>query len=107
MGAADILFRMRADGFRLDVAGQALRVAPASRLTDELRTELRACKTHLLALLKTRSCNTCRHLSRVKTCTEPVAAGLLPTFGITCHHRVRYVPEGGPGRSHWAQPPHG
>ena len=106
MGAADILFRMRADGFRLDVAGQALRVAPASRLTDELRTELRACKTDLLALLKTRSCNTCRHLSRVKTCTEPVAAGLLPTFGITWPDSVRYVPEGAPGRSHWAHAPH-
>lgn len=29
-----------------------------------------------------RSCARCRHLSRIKTCTKPVEAGLLPDFGI-------------------------
>lgn len=32
--------------------------------------------------IRPRSCTDCRHLSRVKTCTAPVDAGLLPTFGI-------------------------
>ena len=34
------------------------------------------------ARIRPRSCTRCRHLSRVKTCTKPVEAGLLPDFGI-------------------------
>ncbi len=33
--------------------------------------------------IRPRSCTSCRHLSHVKTCTQPVAAGLLDSFAIT------------------------
>lgn len=86
MGAADLLERVRSAGFVLDVADDKLLVTPASKLTDELRAELRQSKPELLALLKpqtAQSCATCRHLSRVRTCRQPVAAGLLAEFGIS------------------------
>ena len=53
MGAADLLQHVRAAGFTLDLADGKLLVAPASMLTDELRTSLRASKTEVLALLAT------------------------------------------------------
>jgi hypothetical protein len=50
--AAKLLERVRAEGFTLTPgAGGTLVVAPASRLTDELRAELRARKSELLAAL--------------------------------------------------------
>ena len=51
MCAADLLKDVRAAGFTLDLADGKLLVAPASMLTDELRTALRANKTEVLALL--------------------------------------------------------
>ena len=51
MGAADLLRHVRAAGFTLDLADGKLLVAPASMLTDELRTALRSSKTEVLALL--------------------------------------------------------
>ncbi len=96
MAARDLLHQMLAAGFTLGQAGDKLLVTPADRLTDELRASLRACKAELLALLAgvdddhrpvgvAQRCADCRHLSRVKTCTNPVAAGLLTAaegFGI-------------------------
>jgi hypothetical protein len=86
MGAADFLTRLTAAGFRLRASGDVIVVAPASKLTDDIRAEIRQSRREMLVLLKsktTQACGTCRHLSRVKTCTKPVEAGLLPEFGIT------------------------
>jgi hypothetical protein len=52
MGVADLLIRWHNAGFRLDIAGDKLLVAPASELTDELREELRRAKPELMALLR-------------------------------------------------------
>ena len=95
MGAADLLKHVRAAGFTLNLADGKLLVAPASMLTDELRTALRASKTEVLALLAAehdadaeaaaRQCVDCAHLTRRRTCLEPEAAGLIPAgqgFGI-------------------------
>jgi hypothetical protein len=50
--AAELLERVRAEGFTLTPgAGGTLVVAPASRLTEELRAELRARKAEVLAAL--------------------------------------------------------
>ena len=51
MGAADLLQQVRAAGFRLEVADGRLLITPASKLTDELRAELRQAKPELLQLL--------------------------------------------------------
>lgn len=96
MGAADLLERVRAAGFVLDVADGMLLVTPASKLTDELRTALRDCKLELVALLigepangtdrvPSRTCRDCAHRLPRGTCREPEAAGLFPPdhgFGI-------------------------
>lgn len=52
MSAVDLLLHMRAAGFRLDIERDMLMVSPASKLTDELRAEIRAAKPELLALLR-------------------------------------------------------
>lgn len=99
MSARDLLHEMLAAGFTLDVADGRLLVTPASALTDNMRAALRACKPEMLGLLAsgdddraldchavaTQRCADCHHLSRVSTCLEPVAAGLLTEaeeFGI-------------------------
>lgn len=88
MGAAEIFTRMRAAGFRLDTDGEKLLVRPGSKLTEDLRQELRRSKPELIRLLKSRpaqACTTCRHQSRIATCLRPVEAGLLTAqqgFGI-------------------------
>lgn len=51
MSAADLLARLSAAGLEVTADGAALAVRPASKLTDELRAELRASKPELLALL--------------------------------------------------------
>ena len=51
MGAADLLLRARTAGFVLNVADGKLLVTPASKLTDAMRTALRAAKPELLVLL--------------------------------------------------------
>ena len=52
MTAAKLLERVQAEGFTLTLgAAGALIVAPASRLTEELRAELRAHKAEVLAAL--------------------------------------------------------
>ena len=51
MGAAELLLRTRTAGFVLDVADGKLLVTPASKLTDDLRAELRDHKPELLVLL--------------------------------------------------------
>jgi hypothetical protein len=51
MGAVDLLEHVRAAGFTLDLADGKLLLTPASMLSDELRTALRASKTEVLALL--------------------------------------------------------
>ena len=103
MGAADIFTRLKAGGFRLRLSGETLMISPSSKLTDDLRAKLRESKSELLALLKTQPvqmCTTCRHLSRVNTCRDPVSAGLLPSFGI-----VWPEPNYGVGCSAWSLNP--
>lgn len=51
MGAPDLLQHLRGAGFRLDVAGDKLMVAPAAALTDAYRQAIREHRTELLALL--------------------------------------------------------
>lgn len=51
MIAADLLNDLRTSGFILRIKGDALHVAPADRLTDDLRAAIRANKPDLLALL--------------------------------------------------------
>jgi hypothetical protein len=79
--------------------GDKLTVTPASRLTDELRNQLRANKAELVAALTAtsearrvstegepvnarRRCANCRHVLYHGTCGEPVAAGLAERFEI-------------------------
>ncbi len=78
---------------RADVANPA---NPANRLIDVDTPQPRTSQLATLATLASvnqparglseaqaaQSCSTCRYLSRVKTCREPVAAGLLSSFGI-------------------------
>ena len=104
MGAADLLAHLRGDGFSLDVLNGRLWVTPASRLTDDLRVALRACKTDLVDLLHrvtatdpdqdadiqtaarpdfaTRACGQCANQLQYGNCGEPVAAELASSFGI-------------------------
>jgi hypothetical protein len=51
MGAPDLLQHLRGAGFKLDVAGNKLMVAPAGALTDDYRQAIRDHKAALLALL--------------------------------------------------------
>lgn len=51
MGAPDLLLHLRGAGFRLDVAGDKLMVAPAGALTDAHRQAIRDYRGELLALL--------------------------------------------------------
>ncbi len=51
MNAEALLIDLRARGFRLGIADQALVVAPASRLTNEDRAVIRTHKASLVLLL--------------------------------------------------------
>jgi hypothetical protein len=51
MGARDILTALQAAGLQVLVVGDRLRVEPASRLTDALRSTIRQSKAELLAAL--------------------------------------------------------
>lgn len=51
MGARDLLARLAAAGVTVAAEGDRLLIRPASRLTDDLRAELRAEKPAVLALL--------------------------------------------------------
>lgn len=65
MSAPDLFLHLRAAGFTLDVEGGALLVAPASKLTDDLRDAVRASKAELMAAVLDRAddlrvtCNEC------------------------------------------------
>ena len=102
MDALELLRQLITDGLRLARAGgEQIRATPASALTDGHRQAIRAHRTALLRLLDeapippttaivqvqgaARSCSDCANFTRRKTCTEPVAAGLLTVaqgFGI-------------------------
>lgn len=102
MGAHELLRQLIRDGLRLARAGgEQIRATPASALTDGHRQAIRAHRTALLRLLDeapippttaivqvqgaARCCSECANFTRRKTCTEPVAAGLLTVaqgFGI-------------------------
>lgn len=101
MTAATLLDGLRDRGFQIETTGQKLLVTPASRLTSDDRAAIQLLLADLLGLLTVQaqppglphespvtpdfSCADCRHLSKVKTCTNPVAAGLLTEaqgFGI-------------------------
>lgn len=89
MGAADLLQRLRLEGFGLTVDGNRLIVTPATELTDDRRVQIRLHKPELLALVSgwpdeaqregnpARTCARCRHRLRLGTCGEPMIAGLL------------------------------
>ena len=51
MNAADLLSELTSKGFKLEPAGEALRVSPREALTDDLRQSIKALKPALLALL--------------------------------------------------------
>lgn len=51
MGARELLHDLAGAGFSVEADGGKLVVRPASKLTDELRSELRAAKPELLRLL--------------------------------------------------------
>lgn len=51
MGARDLLARLAGAGVSVAADGDRLLIRPASRLTDDLRAELRAAKPAVLALL--------------------------------------------------------
>lgn len=55
MGTTNLLWRLEAEGFRLDVDGDKLVVKPAVRLTDAVRTEIRAHKPELIQALQKRT----------------------------------------------------
>ena len=87
MGAAELLRDLSGAGFALIAVDGKLLVTPASRLTDRLRDELRACKPQLIDLLTLQThhshpaegcrCNDCRHLLPRGTCARPIEAGLI------------------------------
>src|SRR4051794_12634550 len=52
--AADLLSMLRSQGFSLAAEGDAIRVAPSSRLTAELRDLIRPLKSELVKLLTRR-----------------------------------------------------
>lgn len=109
MTAAALLQRLLADGFGIGVDDDRLIVKPASKLTETDRVAIRAHKVELLGLVQAdqealeeravvldldvglnreyaeteaRTCAACEHLTRVRTCGEPVRAGLVAYFGI-------------------------
>lgn len=51
MGAHELLHQMAEAGFSVEADGEMLVIRPASKLTDDLRADLRAAKPELLALL--------------------------------------------------------
>lgn len=51
MSAVDVLQTLRRAGLVLDVSGSALLVTPAGKLTDELRSVIRAFKEELVTLV--------------------------------------------------------
>ena len=51
MGARELMRKLTGAGFSLAADGEKLVIRPASKLTDELRDELRAAKPELLSLL--------------------------------------------------------
>ena len=55
MGAPDLLLHLRGAGFRLDVAGDKLMVAPAGALTDAHRQAIRDHRDELLGAAGRRS----------------------------------------------------
>jgi len=89
MSAADLLQRLRLEGFGLTVNGNCLIVTPGSELTDARRALIRQHKLELLVLLTewpseaqgedepARTCANCQHRLKPGTCAEPIVAGLL------------------------------
>ena len=93
MGAHDLLADLAGAGLSVTAEGDHLVIRPASRLTDPMRAALREAKLELLALLAVaapeqpattpaQTCARCQHLTRIRTCTEPAAAGLEPPPGL-------------------------
>ena len=93
MGSRDLLDDLTDAGFSIKADGENLVIRPASKLTDDIREALRTAKPELMRLLSAaaapvppvmvvRTCTTCLHMTRHRTCTEPVAAGLAPNFAI-------------------------
>jgi len=90
MTANDLYHDLIVQGFSLSVNGGRLDLAPSSRLTDELRTQIRIFKTELMALLAsndhTPTANRYAHLITCQQCVH---------LNLTGHCRVKpqYKPQ--------------
>lgn len=87
MDARNLYAQLLGAGLKLSLNADRLRVAPSEALNDEYRAAIRTHRAELMALVvdaagAPRGCADCRHLLRVGTCYEPVAAGLVDSFGI-------------------------
>lgn len=94
MGAVDLLTRLASAGFRLTPNGDKLRVEPASRLTDELRSLIWENKLALLAALSTNAPTQCSLRD-----APPAAATMAPTADVL---RLRLLLEAEDGRRYEA-----
>lgn len=97
MGAPDILLYLREHGLTVEYCEPgSVVVRPASKLTPDLREQIRAHKAELIGMLTVdrvmasapsqpspaTSCGTCTHRTPARTCGDPVAAGLADHFTL-------------------------
>lgn len=52
MAAPEIIAHLEQQGFRMEADGDRIKVTPSSRLTDELRAQIRSHKSEILAALQ-------------------------------------------------------
>lgn len=82
MGARDILTALQAAGLQVLVVGDRLRVEPAHKLTDELRSTIRQSKAELLAALTETSTIGTGSRAEPPPAPRPTAPARRP-FGLT------------------------
>jgi hypothetical protein len=82
MGARDILTALQAAGLQVLVVGDRLRVEPAHKLTDELRSTIRQSKAELLAALAETSTIGTGSPVEPPPAPRPIASARRP-FGLT------------------------
>ena len=105
MSAADTLRRLRAEGFTIQPDGRRLIVVPASKMTSDIRDELRHFKDELLALLAAEiagdptdtrvTCQRCDHYSSAAHRCRNYRAALL--FGPDIAPAIAALPQHCPG----------
>ena len=77
MGARDLLEDLAGAGLSVTAEGDRLVIRPASKLTDPMRSALRACKPELIALLAGRA------MAPAPPCNRPYR--LAPADADRCH----------------------